>query len=145
MHDALANRGHVQYDPYTDEQRYDLNQTVKKFLSGQIEEIEVESLRQVKEIFSQFKILLNNMENEVEQKFKQTAATSSVVMIASKAKIPPSTPKEKEDHSKKNVEDEGVGEIENSGGFGIGLVKQFIVLILINLGTFKCKAIEFTF
>ncbi len=41
MHDALANRGHVHYEPYTEEQRHELNQTIRKFLAGQIEEIDV--------------------------------------------------------------------------------------------------------
>jgi kinesin family protein 6/9 len=113
MHDAMANRGHVQYDSYTDEQRYDLSQTVKKFLHSQIEEIEVESLRQVKEIFGQFKIILNNMESELEQRSKQQTAASQ--------KVKPGTPKEEH---KKNWEDEGVGEMEFSGGFGIGTVSK---------------------
>jgi kinesin family protein 6/9 len=41
MHDTLANRSHIHYDPYTEEQRYDLNQMVKKYLSGQTDDIEV--------------------------------------------------------------------------------------------------------
>lgn len=41
MHDALANRGHIHYEPYTEEQKYELQQTVRRFIAGQIEEIEV--------------------------------------------------------------------------------------------------------
>lgn len=41
MHDALANRGHIHYEPYTEEQKYEMQQTVRRFIAGQIEEIEV--------------------------------------------------------------------------------------------------------
>ena len=41
MHDALANRGHIHYDPYTEEQRHELNQMVRRYLNDEVEEVEV--------------------------------------------------------------------------------------------------------
>lgn len=34
MHDTLANRGHVSYDPYTPEQQYEIQIEAEKFLTG---------------------------------------------------------------------------------------------------------------
>ncbi len=58
MHDALAGRGQVSYDAYTDEQRHQALELVKKYCAGEVEELEVGNLRQVKELFGQFKVLV---------------------------------------------------------------------------------------
>lgn len=122
MHDALANRGHIHYDPYTEEQRHELNQMVRRFLSDEVDDIEVhvrlektnakvESLRQVKEIFSQFKIIINSMETTIEQKIKAQLNQK------------PRTPRSESTEPRQSDED-GVGELEG-GGFGIGLVTAY--------------------
>ena len=41
----------LQYEAYTEDQRYQLQQTMKKWLANEIEELEVVNLRQVKEYF----------------------------------------------------------------------------------------------
>jgi kinesin family protein 6/9 len=41
MHDTLSNRSHIQYEPFTDSQRAELQKTLKAYLDGQEEEIEV--------------------------------------------------------------------------------------------------------
>ena len=41
MHDTLANRSHVQYEQYSDAQRYELQKLVKAFLDSDTSEIEV--------------------------------------------------------------------------------------------------------
>ena len=67
MHDTLANRGRISYEPYSPEQQYQQQVLAKKFLDQEIEDIEFESLRQVKELFLQFrniyKALLNDVKN----------------------------------------------------------------------------------
>ena len=58
MHDTLANRGRINYDPYSPEQQYEIQKVAEKFLSGDIEDIEeIESLRQVRELFYQFRTI----------------------------------------------------------------------------------------
>lgn len=42
--------------------------TVKKFLDGEIDDIEFESLRQVKELFYQFKNLYRNLAKDIDNK-----------------------------------------------------------------------------
>ncbi len=41
MHDTLANRSHIQYESYSDSQKYDLQKLIKSYVSGEIEEIDV--------------------------------------------------------------------------------------------------------
>lgn len=45
MHDTLSNRGRIQYEPYTAEQQYEQQKIALKFLNGELEDIEIESLR----------------------------------------------------------------------------------------------------
>ena len=71
MHNTLANRGRISYDPYTAEEQYPLQnvkffiififfQIAKKFLTGG-EDIEFDSVRQAKELFNQCRILFNKV------------------------------------------------------------------------------------
>ena len=43
MHDALAQREPVGYDAYTAEQQYELQQVVRGYIRGDVDEIEVGS------------------------------------------------------------------------------------------------------
>ena len=55
MHNTLANRGHINYDPYTPEEQKAQMDAAKKFLVGQAEELEFDSVRQAKELFYQIR------------------------------------------------------------------------------------------
>ena len=68
MHDTLSNRGRITYDSYTPEQQYTQQILAKKFLDGEIDDIEFDSLRQVKELFFQFRNLYRNIVKDVENK-----------------------------------------------------------------------------
>lgn len=41
MHDTLANRSQVTYDPLSEQQRYEIRQQVRAYLDGRAEEIDV--------------------------------------------------------------------------------------------------------
>lgn len=68
MHDTLANRGRIQYEPYTAEQQYEQQKIAQKFLNGELEDIDIDSLRQVKELFFQFRNLYRNLVKDLENK-----------------------------------------------------------------------------
>ena len=55
MHNTLANRGRINYDPYTPEEQKAQMDAAKKFLVGQSEELEFDSVRQAKELFYQIR------------------------------------------------------------------------------------------
>lgn len=64
MHDTLANRGRITYEAYTAEQQYEQQKIAKDFLDGKIEDIQIESLRQVRELFLQFRNIYKNVARE---------------------------------------------------------------------------------
>ena len=44
MHDTLANRSQVTYDPLSEQQRYEIRQQVRAYLDGKSDDIEVTAL-----------------------------------------------------------------------------------------------------
>ena len=66
MHDTLANRGRINYEPYAPEQQHKQQQIAQDFLDGKTEDIEIESLRQVKELFFQFKNIYKSAIKDIE-------------------------------------------------------------------------------
>lgn len=46
MHDALADRSQVLYDPYTPEQQQGIRRQLEKFVAAQVSEIFLEIFRQ---------------------------------------------------------------------------------------------------
>jgi kinesin family protein 6/9 len=69
MHDALSERSGVTYDEYTPEQRKGVEGDVRKFVDadpdGEEDLLQVDSMRQVREIFRQFKVLVKVAEASV--------------------------------------------------------------------------------
>lgn len=55
MHDTLASRGRISYEPYTPEQQHKQQLVAQEFLDGKTDDIQIESLRQVRELFFQFR------------------------------------------------------------------------------------------
>lgn len=66
MHDTLVGRGRVSYEPYTPEQQYEQQQLAMKFLKSEIEDIDINSIRQVKELFIQFRNIYRNAVRHLE-------------------------------------------------------------------------------
>eukprot|EP01137_Pigoraptor_chileana_P026532 Opistho-2@7958 len=122
MHDTLASRSHVSYEPYSDMQRYELQKIIKKYLAGEVDDIEVVNLRQIKELFAQFRTVVRNMEGEVEEKLRSkylirdreqekltteesTAAAVNAGSVSGNGAVD---------------DGGGVGDVEG-GGFGVGI------------------------
>ncbi len=62
MHNTLANRARIAYDPYTPEQQYEMQKVSRQFMEGELEDIEeLNSMRQVKELFAQMKNIYANL------------------------------------------------------------------------------------
>lgn len=65
MHDTLANKGKVQYDAYTPEQQYAMQKLALNYLEGEVEDVEeLNSMRQVKELFTQMRNIFRKLEHE---------------------------------------------------------------------------------
>ncbi|XP_062424650.1 kinesin-like protein KIF9 isoform X3 [Rhea pennata] len=74
MHDSLVNRSLVTYDPLTEIQIADIKSQVLKYLEGSIDEIDIVNIRQIQEVFKQFKLLLSQQEQEVEARLRSKYA-----------------------------------------------------------------------
>ncbi|XP_036189640.1 kinesin-like protein KIF9 isoform X3 [Myotis myotis] len=66
IHDSLANRSHVNYDPMDEVQIAEINSQVRRYLDGALDEIDIINLRQIQEVFNQFRVVLIQQEQEVE-------------------------------------------------------------------------------
>ncbi|NXB15823.1 KIF9 protein, partial [Rhagologus leucostigma] len=66
MQDPVANRSFVSYKPLTTAQREEIRSQVQKYLRGVIKEIDIVNVRQIQEVFRQFKVIVSQQEEEVE-------------------------------------------------------------------------------
>ncbi|XP_072509550.1 kinesin-like protein KIF9 isoform X1 [Notamacropus eugenii] len=71
IHDSLANRAMVTYDPMDEVQIAEINSQVRRYLDGSLEEIDIINLRQIQEVFNQFKVVLSQQEQEVEANLRR--------------------------------------------------------------------------
>ncbi|CAJ1404749.1 unnamed protein product [Effrenium voratum] len=65
MHDTLAGRSRVQYEEYAPDEQKELEDKVQMYLEGELQEIEVTSLRMVYESFTCFRKLYQNLRTEL--------------------------------------------------------------------------------
>ncbi|NXO13361.1 KIF9 protein, partial [Oriolus oriolus] len=66
MQNRVANRSFISYEPLTTAQREEIRSQVQKYLRGVIKEIDIVNVRQIQEVFRQFKVILSQQEEEVE-------------------------------------------------------------------------------
>ncbi|XP_069501891.1 kinesin-like protein KIF9 [Ambystoma mexicanum] len=71
QHDILVNRTLVNYEPLNETQIADIRSQVSKYLDGSLDEIDIINVRQIQEVFAQFKFLLSKQEQEVEARLRQ--------------------------------------------------------------------------
>nr|XP_054965777.1 kinesin-like protein KIF9 isoform X3 [Pan paniscus] len=70
-YDAETNRTFVTYDPMDEIQIAEINSQVRRYLEGTLDEIDIISLRQIKEVFNQFRVVLSQQEQEVESTLRR--------------------------------------------------------------------------
>ena len=109
MHNTLANRGKINYDPYTPEEQYVQQQIALKFLNGENEDIEFDSIRQAKELFVQCRILFQKEYNGTKIEEETRAAIEKKKSLI----------ENKGDKTSPDNE-AGVGDFEEKPSFGIG-------------------------
>ncbi|KAL3901744.1 MAG: hypothetical protein SGCHY_000372 [Lobulomycetales sp.] len=124
MHDTLSNKSHVQYEPYSESQRSELAKVLRGFVDGEIDEIEVINLRQIRELFNGFKNMVRVAELDADDRGHKLIASQSNLAAATATNAPSSAATDS-----KNIitaasnEVEGVGDIDG-GGFGIGMAPK---------------------
>lgn len=71
IHDSLVNRSHVNYDPMDEIQIAEIHSQVRRYLEGALDEIDIINLRQIQEVFNQFRVVLIQQEQEVESALRR--------------------------------------------------------------------------
>ncbi|XP_076985607.1 kinesin-like protein KIF9 isoform X4 [Tamandua tetradactyla] len=71
IHDSLTNRTLVTYDPMDEIQIAEINSQVRRYLEGTLDEIDIINLRQIQEVFNQFRVVLSQQEQEVESSLRR--------------------------------------------------------------------------
>ncbi|KAM4688865.1 kinesin-like protein KIF9 isoform 1-T5 [Discoglossus pictus] len=71
MHDTLASRTRTRYEPFSENQIAEINGQVRRYLEGTVDEIDIINLRQIQEVFAQFKLILSQQEQDVESRLRQ--------------------------------------------------------------------------
>ncbi|CAM9150025.1 unnamed protein product, partial [Phaeothamnion confervicola] len=81
MHDALAERSGVMYDPFTSDQRADLRRQLERYLTAKEEEDSslpvVASIRHFKEVCHGFKTLMRELSEDAERQLHAAALATS--------------------------------------------------------------------
>ncbi|VFV17254.1 kinesin family member 9 isoform 1 [Lynx pardinus] len=68
---SKANRTLVNYDPMDEIQIAEINSQVRRYLEGTLDEIDIINLRQIQEVFNQFRVVLSQQEQEVESALRR--------------------------------------------------------------------------
>lgn len=94
MHDTLAGRSRVQYEEYTPDEQAVLESKVQMYLDGEIQEIEVQSLRMVYEAFGIFRKINQNLRTELTRRPQQAEVITEEAPEGSPGEVPSPDPKE---------------------------------------------------
>ncbi|XP_073407266.1 kinesin-like protein KIF9 isoform X1 [Dendrobates tinctorius] len=92
IHDTLSRRPPSSYEPFTDAQMAEIRAQVRRYLDGTLDEIDIVNLRQILEVFSQFKMILNQQEQAVESRLREKytmieKSDSAAIAAAQKAGV----------------------------------------------------------
>ncbi|KAJ8418761.1 hypothetical protein AAFF_G00002600 [Aldrovandia affinis] len=91
IHNTLVNRTGISYDVLTETQLAEIHSQVLKYLDGTVDEINIVSIRQVKEVFAQFKHALQQQKQNAMAERSQSrmvAETAQSTQSAANAKVP---------------------------------------------------------
>ena len=104
MHNTLANRGRINYDPYSPNEQKAQMEAAKKFLVGQSEDLEFDSVRQAKELFYQIRHIYQKVKSLNQGKPQSQELPEE--MREPKVEEKPEEKKEEKLDDKKNKKDE---------------------------------------
>ncbi|XP_062813853.1 kinesin-like protein KIF9 isoform X2 [Anolis carolinensis] len=112
MHNSLLNRPPVSYEPLNEIQIGEIHSQVRRYLEGTIDELDIVSIRQIHEVFNQFKTILSQQEQEVESKLRSKYTLIDKNDFATLTAVQKAGLVDAEGHL--------VGEVDGQG-FGIGV------------------------
>eukprot|EP00936_MAST-01D_sp_MAST-1D-sp1_P001659 g1659.t1 len=117
LHDALAGRSGVYYDEYAPEAQARMAKSARKYVDAaegtEDEELQVESMREVRELFKQMKKLVRDAESSMQRVREDLVSRGSAAAAATLGGKLGATATDGDDA-------EAVGDLEPGHGFGVG-------------------------
>jgi len=110
MHDTLAGRSRVQYEEYTPDEQVVLETKVQMYLDGEIQEIEVQSLRMVYEAFGIFRKFHQNLRTELSRRPEKAGDVITEEAPEGSPEVPSS-----------EFQGDAVGMVEEGKGISVGV------------------------
>lgn len=74
MHDTLTNTKNHSYEPLSEHQLFEIETQCRRYIEGNLDEIDIVNVRQIKAAFSAFKRICKVMEKDVEAKLREKYA-----------------------------------------------------------------------
>lgn len=71
LHDTLANRNGISYEALSEQQLYEVENQCRKFIDGNLDEIEIQNVRQVQAVFNALKNICRSTEKDAEKKYRE--------------------------------------------------------------------------
>ncbi|KAL4635474.1 kinesin-like protein KIF9 [Arapaima gigas] len=78
VHDTLANRTGVSYDMLTENQVAHIQSQVRRYLDGTTDKIDIVNIRQIQEVFAQFKLVFQQQEQKVKDQVKESKTFTQI-------------------------------------------------------------------
>ncbi|XP_071312512.1 kinesin-like protein KIF9 isoform X1 [Agelaius tricolor] len=102
----LTSHSLMTYNPLTTAQRAEIRSQVQKYLRGVIEEIDIVNVRQIQEVFRQFKVILSQQEEELESRLWNKYGLGSVAGAGSISSSDLCLEEAEEEQEEEEVEEE---------------------------------------
>ncbi|XP_066572281.1 kinesin-like protein KIF9 [Amia ocellicauda] len=109
IHDTLANRRGVSYEALTETHVAEIRRQVRQYLEGAADEIQIVNVRQIQEVFAQFKLILQQQEQQLEARLRQRFTLQERRRSAQGSAS-----------ARRDPVEEQVGEVDGCG-FGVGI------------------------
>ncbi|XP_071590617.1 kinesin-like protein KIF9 [Heliangelus exortis] len=87
MQGSLTNRSLVTYDPLSDTQIAEIKSQIHRYIQGEIDEIDIVNIKQVQEVFRQFKLLVKQQEHDLEARLRNQYVLIDINDFASLAAL----------------------------------------------------------
>lgn len=116
MHDSLASRSGVSYEPYSEQQRAALQEMLRDFLFRQTDSVPIESVRQMKELLDAARTLFDRQQEELDR--TKRALTSGGALSSSEGFASATATSYA---GNEMAEDDCVGEEDTSNSRGIAI------------------------
>ncbi|CAF1184045.1 unnamed protein product [Rotaria sordida] len=70
LHNTLVNRSGISYEPLSEQQLYEIENQCRRFIDGNLDEFEIQNVRQVQAVFNTLKTICRTTEKDVEKKYR---------------------------------------------------------------------------